>query len=178
MKTLEFKAQFKNKLPNNYQKAEYIILANNETAEYQNAVYVVVEDIETKKTLFNLSINCVIPETFYRGITFINNCLVIAVENFIYMFNVKTRDHFQFKIDGFFDSFCLEEEMLLVRSDTHVTCIDSNNKVIWNSERVAYSTEFMKRLASFPDQNSVNWDLNHNWTELKLHFIDGLHLQN
>lgn len=178
MKTLEFNAKFRDRLPENHPVAEYIILANNETTKYQNSLYVVVEDSVTKDVIFNLSINCVIPETFYRGITFINNCLVVAVENYIYMFNVKTREHFQFKLDGFFDSFCLEKDLLLVRSDSHVTCIDSNNKVIWNSERVAYEEDYLKKLAYFPTQNSVNWELDHNWAFLKMHFLEGLYLAN
>ncbi|MBI9067485.1 MAG: hypothetical protein JEZ09_09355 [Salinivirgaceae bacterium] len=178
MKAIEFIAQFKDKLSANHPLAEYIILANHETTQFRNSLYVVVENAITKDVIFNLSINCVIPETFYRGITFINNCIVIAVDNFIYMFNIKTRKHFQFRIDGFFDSFCLEKDLLLVRSNTHVTCIDSNNKVIWNSERVAYEKDYMKKLTFFPTQNSVNWELNHNWAFLKIHFLDGLNLAN
>lgn len=178
MEALEFRAKFKEKLHEGKQISEFIILANNETSKYQNSVYVIVEDVINKEVMCVLSVNCVIPETFYRGITFINNCLVIAVENYIYMFNVKSREHFQFKIDGFFDSFCIEDKILLVRSDTHVTCIDSNNKVIWNSERVASDNDFMKRLSYFPDQNLVDFEKEHNWSFLKLHYLTGLYLEN
>lgn len=178
METLDVKAKFRNKLPQNDPNTEYIILANDETANYQNSVFVVVENTITQQVMFNISINCVIPETFYRGITVLNNCLIVAVENYIYIFNIKTRNYFQFKIDGFFDSFCLEDQKLLVRSDTHITCIDRNNKVIWNSERVEHSNEFMRQLTQFPDQNSVNWKQQHQWADLKIHFLNGLHLEN
>src|SRR3989339_2258429 len=89
--SLQYRAKFETFVPTWRNTATNQILVNPETEAYTNEVYVEVSNMQDENSKYYLTIKCEIPTTFFKGLTYYGNFLVVAVENFIYIINLRNK---------------------------------------------------------------------------------------
>jgi hypothetical protein len=132
-----FTANFQNNISGFHPCAEKIIITNSETQDFEHSTYVLVNETETDNDIYNIKINCEIPYTFFRDLVILGSTLIIAIENYVYFFNLENKEHKQFKLDGYFERFHFAKQNLIIATHTHLSLFNEEVQRKWVSEKLA-----------------------------------------
>jgi len=145
--TRNYEAEIQNNLAGFNPTAEKIILVNEETNKYDFKINVIIKDKDKEQDIYNLQLNTELPGDFFRDFLLIDSNLFIAVENYVYFFNLENKDWSQYKIEGFFDKFHRTETCILVATNTHMACFTYTGDKIWISDKLSIEKIQIKKLS-------------------------------
>ncbi|MBI9067484.1 MAG: hypothetical protein JEZ09_09350 [Salinivirgaceae bacterium] len=165
--------QFKSNISGFHRDAEHIVIQNIETKKFDNTVNVFVEDSQTHEIVYNFELRCEIPGTFFRGHTFLSNFIVLGVEDYVYLYNIKTKESIMHKLIGYFDNFFPNPDFLIIGCDTHLIKLNTLGDIEWISDKLAIEKISIKDVNENTLWGSGNWGLPRGWEFFNLSLTTG-----
>lgn len=168
----DIKVVFKENLWGFHPHGEIIDLLNDETQNHAFPVSALVKDNEDK-TMFQIQLRSEFPGAFFRDTTIVKNNLVIAIENQIYFFNLKSKETKQFRLKGYFDHFQFEQNYLFVLTNTHISCFSIDLNELWISDKLGVEKVNIKTIDSGFIIGTGKWEDDKGIVEFKIPLDSG-----
>lgn len=140
----DLKVEFKDNLSGFHPNATKIDLRNEDTQDHPFSVSAMVKDIDNDKFL-HIRMRSEFPGSFFRESTMVGNNLVIANENQVYFIDIETNITKQFRLNGYFNHFRYENNMLFVLTNTHISCFSSEINQLWISDKLGVEKVDIKK---------------------------------
>ncbi|HAN00710.1 MAG TPA: hypothetical protein DCQ26_19120 [Marinilabiliales bacterium] len=166
--SLQYRAKFETFVPTWRNTTTNQILVNPETEAYTNEVYVEVSNMQDENSKYYLTIKCEIPTTFFKGLTYYGNFLVVAVENYVYIINLLNKQSNAYKIGGYFNKFWRFSDTLLVITNSRIGCIDTQGKLKWRSGKLGTEKIELAASASQTINGRGKWNDTIGWKPFSL----------
>ncbi len=170
---LEYQATFETIMPKKGYSITNQLLATPETKNFNFEIYVRVSNLNHPSIEQYFTIKCEYPTTIFKGMTYFEKFLVIAVEKYVYLIDLKELTSQTHNVGGYFHSFKRFSDSLLVITYSRIGRIDSHGNLIWRSLKLGNEGIEIINTSSQTIEGRGRWYNSDSWLYFSLNTSNG-----